>query len=95
MKVSGGVHVVMVTTLRLFTHRVADVGQCEPQRQEDGQQEQVGGPLPRSVGPLQRQRLPLLFLILLGVFLSIFIAVAGFAALLVPTLLLTAAVRAL
>lgn len=35
-----------------FTHRVAHVGEREPQREDDGQQQQVRGLLASGFGPL-------------------------------------------
>lgn len=49
---------------RVIDHLVADVRQREPQREHDGQQEQVCGLFPRHVGPPQGQRRALLFLLL-------------------------------
>lgn len=48
--------------------RLADVGQREPQWDDDGQQEQVRRLLPSAFWPRQRQRLLLVFLVAVIVF---------------------------
>lgn len=55
----------------LCGHLVSNVRHCEPQREDDGQQEEEGGLFPLGVRPLQRQGLLLLLL-------SLVLLVAGF-----------------
>lgn len=45
-------------------HLSPDVGQCEPQWQDDGQDDEVGDLFPDSVGPGQAQRLVFVLLFL-------------------------------
>lgn len=56
-------------------HQVADVGQREPQREHDGQQQQVRGLFPSGFRPLQRQRFVLLLFLLLVIAVVIIITV--------------------
>lgn len=46
------------------THCFPDVGQCEPQGEDDGHDEEVGEALAVAIGPAQAQRLVLVLLIL-------------------------------
>ena len=62
------------------TYGIADVGHGEPQGEDDGQQDQVGGLLASGVGPLQRQRL--LHLLLRLLLFLVGVAHAGLAAVL-------------